>query len=238
MMPAIPSASVEQNRNDSSSSSSTKKFCLSGQVRGHPLDDDCPLASKRKPHQKPRNGRAPSTSTAALLLVSGAASRLCSSTSMSLISGGFAGGPGQVAVCCRSVPSGGGGLLLTDSGVAVKSALCGKGLFLTASTALTTVLRNSSLPRTPKPHTLRVFGREKGLRLNKFAKTTSQTTFHSHPRKEQSPQAQQATRQALKKRKLHRNPTLHLSSLTSTFLSLRFLVHIFPFFFFTFHIFA
>ena len=92
------------------------------------------------------SNRAPSITFAdpcagrdALLLVSSATSRLCSSTSMSLTSGGSACGSGQVAVCCQGVPSGGGGALLrTHSGTALQGELCGVGLFLTASgTALT-----------------------------------------------------------------------------------------------------
>ena len=48
--------------------------------------------------------------------------------------GGSVGGPGYVAMCCNDVPSDGGAARdLTHLGTALKSALCGVGLFLTVS---------------------------------------------------------------------------------------------------------
>ena len=53
---------------------------------------------------------------------------------MSFNSGGSTCGPGQVAVCCKGVPSGGSGdLLLKDFGPTLKSVHCGVGMFLTDS---------------------------------------------------------------------------------------------------------
>ena len=108
--------------------------------------------------------------------------------------------PGQVADCCKGVPSGGGGdLVLIDSGVALKSVLCGAGLFLTASgTALTggpsifvSVSHSKATLASRFLERQKIRGSTNSH--SQAEKTTSLTTFTFTSGKEQSQAQQEAT---------------------------------------------
>ena len=172
----------------------------------------------------------------------------------------------HVAVCCKSVPSGGGGALLpVHSGTALKSELCGAGLFPTDSGTALTGGPSIFISVSHSKATLASRFLERKLTI-RIEKTTSQTKFtsetgtvttgtdggeasaHKDPRNSQHSPTQKRDRghRTLSRQTIQTDSftasldlflfSLHLPLPTSTFLFLRFRVHLLSFFSFTLHI--
>ena len=125
-------------------------------------------------------------------LTSGAVSRLCSSTLHIADLECIRWWTSHVAVCCKSVPSGGGGALLPiHSGTALKSELCGVGLFPTDSGTALTGGPSMFISVSHSKATLgsRFLERELTIRIEK---TTSQTKFTSETGTKRSKRTQRS----------------------------------------------
>ena len=111
---------------------------------------------------------------------------------MSLTSDGSTGGPGQVAVSCEGVPSGGGGALLC-----IPSGRFEKCTLRRVSSPDKRFF-NIHLCHSPKPLSLGVFCRERRSAAQQIHNLNQRRQFHrprSHSRKEQSQQAQTVKQQ-------------------------------------------